>query len=400
MSVDNPESHSPEQEYPIPCRSCKKTLYGPVQYCPYCGVPAEKKQQKKEDQSVHDENKIFTITVSSGPNGRVSPESATAEKGTSQTFTLTPDEGYRIESLEIDGNTVDPVSSHTFESIDADHTIEAVFARQTFTIIYRINGKEQERSTVEYGSEKAIRITLPEGCALKDVMVNGASEGKLEVCRFVDVKNDYIVEALLQIDRDTDPPETEQDLKQKKEQKQDKKQDCSGLDKKPKWIWVVAALILVAGIAGYLFWGRRTDPPPPPPPERIARETRHQGNLLSVTISKLPNLEKVRDSARKLVEISPRYEDQLALAEETLKTAKSNRDKNLMAYLKKIVELARYSPQQVSDALEIIRREDLTPRDKIVIDLIESHVNAERNSGADPKKVLLDFNGRFSDFVD
>jgi len=375
MSVDNPESPSPEQEYPIPCRSCKETLYGPVQYCPYCGAPADTTQPEPEtppnneddENTGNGEKEIFSITSQSGPNGRISPESATAEKGTSRTFTITPDEGYRIGSLKIDGNTVDPVSSHIFESIEADHTIEAVFTRQTFTVIYRINGKEQERFTVEYGSEKLIRITVPEGCALKDVMVNGASEGKLEVCRFVDVRNDYVVEAIF-----------EKVIR--------------------KWIWVVAALILVASIVGYLFLGN--DPPPPLPTERIARETRQQGTLLSKTISSIPNLEKIWDSARKLAEISPRYEDQLALAEETLKTAKSTRDKDLMAYLKKIVELARYSPQQVSDALEIIRREDLTPRDKIVIDLIESHVNAERNSGVDPKKVLSDFTRRFSDFVD
>lgn len=47
--------------------------------------------------------------------------------GTSQTFTLTPKKGFRIQELRVNGSSVGSVESYTLADIRADHTVDAVF---------------------------------------------------------------------------------------------------------------------------------------------------------------------------------------------------------------------------------------------------------------------------------
>lgn len=49
-------------------------------------------------------------------------------RGSSKTFTITPDAGYVIEDVLVDGESVGAVDKYTFENVREKHTIEAVFA--------------------------------------------------------------------------------------------------------------------------------------------------------------------------------------------------------------------------------------------------------------------------------
>jgi len=68
------------------------------------------------------------ITATSGIGGTISPN-GTVQVPTSQdqTFTITPDEGYTIQDVLVDGVSQGLISSYTFLNVDEDHTIEAVF---------------------------------------------------------------------------------------------------------------------------------------------------------------------------------------------------------------------------------------------------------------------------------
>jgi len=133
----------------------------------------------------------------------------------------------------------------------------------------------------------------------------------------------------------------------------------------------------------------------------LALEALRQGTILSVTISKLPKLEKVVQAAQKLQDISPRYQAQVTTAESSLRDAQDKRDKSLMAYLGKVLELGRYSPEQLSYALETMRNGDLTPRERIVVELLANQLVSLRNNVKhDPANWLSDFTERFSDFLD
>ena len=77
----------------------------------------------------------FVITASAGANGAISPSGAqgVAPAGT-LAFTITPDLGYHVADVLVDGVRVGAVTSYTFTAVTADHTIEASFAIDTFTI--------------------------------------------------------------------------------------------------------------------------------------------------------------------------------------------------------------------------------------------------------------------------
>ena len=69
-----------------------------------------------------------TITASAGDNGSILPLGAvTLNHGADQTFTITPDEGYGVEDVKVDGSSVGAVTTYTFTNVTADHTIEATF---------------------------------------------------------------------------------------------------------------------------------------------------------------------------------------------------------------------------------------------------------------------------------
>ena len=58
----------------------------------------------------------------------IAPGTSTVNYGGSQTFTITPNTGYSIASLTVDGSAVAVASSYTFSNVQATHTITATFA--------------------------------------------------------------------------------------------------------------------------------------------------------------------------------------------------------------------------------------------------------------------------------
>lgn len=77
----------------------------------------------------------YTITASAGANGSVSPSGAsTVNCGTNATYTITPDVGFAISSLVVDGSAIAPVSSYTFNNVQAGHTLAAAFAPDTAVV--------------------------------------------------------------------------------------------------------------------------------------------------------------------------------------------------------------------------------------------------------------------------
>jgi hypothetical protein len=70
----------------------------------------------------------YTIHASAGPNGSISPSgNITARRGSSKTFVIRPKWGYRIGRVNIDGVSMNYVTSHRFRHINANHTISAEF---------------------------------------------------------------------------------------------------------------------------------------------------------------------------------------------------------------------------------------------------------------------------------
>ena len=78
--------------------------------------------------SLGPENAEFTVTVTAGKGGSVSPDGrVTVPEGEDAVFVITPDAGYAVSEVKIDGEDVGPVEEYTFAALDADHTLYAVF---------------------------------------------------------------------------------------------------------------------------------------------------------------------------------------------------------------------------------------------------------------------------------
>lgn len=78
----------------------------------------------------------YTLTVNGvGTGGCIFPAGATTvNSGASQTYTIIPDTRYRIDDVVVDGVSVGAVSSYTFNSIIANHTISATFAVMNYIV--------------------------------------------------------------------------------------------------------------------------------------------------------------------------------------------------------------------------------------------------------------------------
>ena len=71
---------------------------------------------------------FYTITASVGEGGSISPSGMVpAVECRPMTFTITPDAGYRIASVLVDGEDKGVVASYTFDDVRGPHTIHADF---------------------------------------------------------------------------------------------------------------------------------------------------------------------------------------------------------------------------------------------------------------------------------
>jgi len=75
--------------------------------------------------------KTYTISASAGSGGTISPSgSASADHGSSRSYTVTPDEGYKLHYLRIDGKNKSVTdNAHTFSNIKGKHSIVAYFKK-------------------------------------------------------------------------------------------------------------------------------------------------------------------------------------------------------------------------------------------------------------------------------
>lgn len=68
------------------------------------------------------------VSVQTGKNGSVSPDgSVQVGQNDDQTFIITPDEGYEIYDVLVDGTSVGAVEKYTLKEVSAKHTIQAEF---------------------------------------------------------------------------------------------------------------------------------------------------------------------------------------------------------------------------------------------------------------------------------
>lgn len=86
--------------------------------------------------------RYYTIKATAGKGGSISYEGKKeVKKGSDITYTITPDKGYKISDVYVDGRSKGDISKYTFRDLDTDHKIEAEFVKEKkndipFTDVY------------------------------------------------------------------------------------------------------------------------------------------------------------------------------------------------------------------------------------------------------------------------
>ena len=156
-----------------------------------------------------------TIRAISGLNGSISPSGWTSVRhGWDQTFAITPDKGYAVAKVLVDGKSVGSVKSYTFKNVTKDHTIEVVFMKangnpQTGVFVDVPEGSYYEEA-VDWAVEKGIttgtgnNYFTPDGICTRAQAVTflwrvaGSPTPKTEAMVFEDVLDgSYYYEAAL-----------------------------------------------------------------------------------------------------------------------------------------------------------------------------------------------------------
>jgi len=142
-----------------------------------------------------------TITASAGEGGSIDPSgSVTVKNGGSQKFTITPDSGYKIKDVVVDGVSQGPVSSYTFSGVDANHSISASFVPEG-TTLYTITATAGEGGriapagsvTVEEGGSQAVAITANQNYRIGSVLVDETDIGPVSSHTFSGVAANHSI---------------------------------------------------------------------------------------------------------------------------------------------------------------------------------------------------------------
>jgi len=142
---------------------------------------------------------VFTVTVNAGAHGAIAPATSTFAYGATPTFTITPDAGYGIVDVTVDGTSIGAVASYTFLPIDGDHTIAATFAADIYTIAATAgNGgtiTPAGNTTVAHNGNQTYTISANNGYHVSDVFVDGASVGAVTTYTFSGVTANHTIYA-------------------------------------------------------------------------------------------------------------------------------------------------------------------------------------------------------------
>ena len=122
----------------------------------------------------------YTVTAKvSGTGGKVSVSPEKVEHGGSVTVTVTPEEGYTVDSVQTaDGTLLTPNAdgTYTLANVTEDQTITVTFQQQTYTVTAKVSGTGGKVSVssekVEHGGSVTVTVTPEEGYTVGSVQDN------------------------------------------------------------------------------------------------------------------------------------------------------------------------------------------------------------------------------------
>jgi List-Bact-rpt repeat protein len=156
--------------------------------------------------SAHFKRITYTITATAEANGAISPPGVnTVNPGGSMNISITPNAGYRVAHVLVDGVSAGAMTSYTFTNVRAGHTIKATFTENEWYIIDASVGANGSispsgKGSVLGGTNWKFTITPAAGYRVADVAIDGVSNGALTSYTFYSVQAVHTIRASFTLD--------------------------------------------------------------------------------------------------------------------------------------------------------------------------------------------------------
>ncbi|MBS4016280.1 MAG: SBBP repeat-containing protein, partial [Candidatus Latescibacteria bacterium] len=147
----------------------------------------------------------FTIVSSVAGNGTIDPLGTVyVTYGSNQAYNISPDIGYHIDSVVVDGVNQGVQTVWAFNSINANHTIVAYFSINTYAITASAIGNgtiiPSGVIVVNYGSDTLFTFAPAIGYHLDSLMVDGINHGADSTSyEFTSIDDDHTIDAYFSI---------------------------------------------------------------------------------------------------------------------------------------------------------------------------------------------------------
>jgi hypothetical protein len=145
----------------------------------------------------------YTINASAGTGGSISPSGAVSvTQGNNQTFTISPNTGYTIGAVTVNGVSQGAISSYQFTNVQANHTITATFlANYTINASAGAGGSISPSGAVPViqGGSQSFTITPNTGYKISNVIVDGGSQGAISSYTFNNIQGNHYITAAFEL---------------------------------------------------------------------------------------------------------------------------------------------------------------------------------------------------------
>ncbi|MBI3193338.1 MAG: T9SS type A sorting domain-containing protein [Ignavibacteriae bacterium] len=141
----------------------------------------------------------FSITATTFGNGTITPPGVTyVSFGGSQVYIISPNTGYHIDSVVVDGVNIGSDTSYEFTAVIANHSINAYFSINMFTITAFITAGGTTSpvgdTSVAYGTNVTYNFYPDEGYHIENVWVDSVLVGAVSSYSFTNVTTNHFLE--------------------------------------------------------------------------------------------------------------------------------------------------------------------------------------------------------------
>lgn len=150
------------------------------------------------------EKTIYEVEATAGEGGSIDPSgNISVDCGSNLVFNIEADDCYEILDVEVDGQSIGPVSTYEFADIASNHSISALFELKT----YQITALAGEGGSIEPSGEiiadcgtNMVFSIIPDEChEILDVLIDGESIGVAASYELQNIRDNHTIEAIFEL---------------------------------------------------------------------------------------------------------------------------------------------------------------------------------------------------------